>query len=93
VTLKSAFETYLLRRHGALLTDVEPTDTPGYWQFVIPCRGAAGGCYQPLHQTMGNEEPIHHTVSYFDPLKGPGGRFQARVITWRAARAGWPEVV
>lgn len=64
--------------------EVEPTSSPGYWQRLEPCAGR-GGCRSELHSTVGNEGPVRHTVSYFDPDR-EGGRFASPYRTWRLLR-------
>lgn len=83
--LFAAFEWHLHSRHHLELDDVEPTETPGYWRIKEPCGGRAGGCREPLHTFLFNDEPTHHTVSYFDHYRDVRGRWTSPYRTWQAA--------
>lgn len=88
-------ENYLRRYHKLTLDDVEITESKGYWQIKKPCNGSSrfssspDRCRHPIHGTMFNEGPTHHTVQYLDPDgRDSRGRWVSQYRTWRAIRSG-----
>lgn len=79
------FESHLLHGFGITPADVEPTETPGYWRRKIPCKGAPE-CREPLHSTLFNSGPVHHTISFYDDARDAQGRWSSPFATWHAAR-------
>ena len=65
------FALYLDMRYRLTPSDVEPTDTPGYWRERRPCEGA-GKCRHPLHACLGNEGGVRHTVEWHNRTHWPG---------------------
>jgi hypothetical protein len=80
------FDRYVQWHHGARASDFEPTDVPGYWRRRQPCAGRMGGCREPLHSCLGNEDPIRHTVQFLDSPRDARGRWVSRYRTWAAHR-------
>lgn len=85
--LTENFERFLAIKHpGINISDLEPTETPGYWQLKTPCGGRAGGCKHPIHRVLFNEGPCCHTISFFDCTRGKDGRFASPYRTWEVFR-------
>ena len=83
----AALRLFLERHHRATLEDFVPTRVRGYWQRKTPCGGARGGCPEPVHGCLYMEGPCRHTVSYWDNVRGPDGRWTSPFRTWRQAVA------
>ncbi len=83
----SALEQYLRIYHRRELADVTPTETPGYWRLIRPCGGRDGRCCEPIHSTLGNEGPMHHTICYCDSRRNRFGQWVSPYRTWKEARS------
>lgn len=81
-----AFSNHLRWTYGLTPDDVEPIGTPGYWRVKHACGGYLGGCRSLIHHTVGNAEPMYHTVRYLDAYRDERGRFTSPYRTWREAR-------
>ena len=77
----SHLDFFLQIRYGLSVTDIEITETPGYWRIKIPC-GGRGKCDHPLHGVMFNEGGCHHTVRYTDAGRNRQGQFESPYKTW-----------
>ncbi|MFZ2411565.1 MAG: hypothetical protein WAW23_08350 [Candidatus Methanoperedens sp.] len=53
---------YFQLHYGISLSDLEITETPGYWRSKKPCD--PNTCHSPIHSTLFNEGGIKHTYSF-----------------------------
>lgn len=87
---EDAFAWHLRIYYKLKPEDVEPTETPGYWQIKEPCGGQRGECSHPLHGFIGCEGSLHHTVSYRDSYRDhKTGRFVSQFRTWKKHWEEW----
>lgn len=86
IPLLSAFDNMLQWKYKLTIQDVTPSNVKGYWKINKLCGGLNGGCKNPIHTCIGCNNPMYHTISYCDPLKGKDGKFQSIYKTWKAHR-------
>lgn len=78
-------DSHMRLRYRKRLSEMEITDTPGYWRDKEPSMHPG----HPLHACLGCSGPFRATYSYFDEPRN-GGRFASRTRTWAALKANRP---
>ncbi len=78
---KRRLSWHLRTYHGMTLEDVKITDTRGYWRCRQAC-GGRGECASPLHNAIGCDDGVQHTIPFVEDLRDEQGRFISPFLVW-----------
>lgn len=81
IRIIKAVDCHMQFKHHVPLYMIDITDSKGYWRNKNKCNPAT--CGSPLHGCIGNEDGIHHTMTYYDNYRGADGRFKSIYSSWK----------